>query len=40
LFSLRIRIRDPLPFWSLDPEPGSGLQKKSWSGINISYHIS
>ncbi len=22
---LRIRIRDPVPFWPLDPDPGSGI---------------
>ncbi len=30
---LRIRIPDPVPFWPLDP--GSGIGKKSGSGIRI-----
>ncbi len=30
---LRIRIRDPVPNWPLDP--GSGMGKKSWSGSGI-----
>jgi hypothetical protein len=30
---LRIRIRDPVPFWPLDP--GSGMSKKSGSGSGI-----
>jgi hypothetical protein len=29
---LLIRIRDPLPFWPLDP--GSGMCKESGSGMN------
>jgi hypothetical protein len=39
---MRIRIRDPMPFWPL--EPGSGMVKKSGSGfgvnINNTDHIS
>ncbi len=41
---LRIRIRDPVPFWPRDP--GSGMGKKqdpdpgSGSGMNIPDHIS
>ncbi len=31
---LRIRIRDPVPFWPLDP--GSGKGKKSWSGSGMN----
>jgi hypothetical protein len=39
---LRIQIRDPVPFWPLDP--GSGMGKKQdpdpESGMNIPDHIS
>ncbi len=31
---LRIRIRDPVPFWPLDP--GSGMGKKSGSGSGMN----
>ncbi len=31
--SVRIRIRDPVPFWPLDP--GSGMSRKSASGSGI-----
>ncbi len=30
---LRIRIRDPVPFWPLDPESGMGKKSGSGSGI-------
>ncbi len=30
---LRIRIRDPVPFWPLDPGSGMGKQSESGSGI-------
>ncbi len=33
-----LRIRDPVPFWPLDP--GSGMGKKSGSGMNNLDHIS
>jgi hypothetical protein len=33
---LRIRIRDPVPFFT----PGSGMGKKSGSGMNNPAHIS
>ncbi len=36
-FMLRNRIRDPVPFWPLDP--GSELGKKSGSGMNNPDHI-
>ncbi len=35
---MRIRIRDPVHFWTLDP--GSGMGKKPGSGMNNADHIS
>ncbi len=32
---LRIRIRDPVPFWPLYPDPGSGMGIKSGCGSGI-----
>ncbi len=32
---LRIRIRDPVPFWPLDPGSGMGKNQDPGSGINI-----
>jgi hypothetical protein len=37
---LRIRIRDPVPFWPLDPESGMGKKSGSGSGMNNPDHIS
>ncbi len=37
---LRIRIRDPVPFWPLDPGSGIGKKSGSWSGMNNPDHIS
>ena len=35
-----IRIRDPVPFWPLDPESGMGKKSGSGSGMNNPDHIS
>ncbi len=32
---LRIRIRDPVPFWPQDPDPGSGIRNRFFSGSRI-----
>jgi hypothetical protein len=37
---LRIRIRDPVPFWPLDPESGMGKKSGSGSVMNNPDHIS
>jgi hypothetical protein len=37
---LRIRIRDPVPFWPLEPGSGMGKKSRSGSGMNIPEHIS
>jgi hypothetical protein len=34
---LRIRIRDPVPFWPLDPGSGTGRKSASTSGIRMNY---
>jgi hypothetical protein len=34
---LRIRIRDPVLFWPLDPESGSGMGNKSGSVIWVEH---
>jgi hypothetical protein len=40
-FSLPVfRIRDPVPFWSLDPGSGMGKQSGSGSGMNNPDHLS
>ncbi len=35
-----LRIRDPVPFWSLDQGSGMGKKSRSGSGINDPDHIS
>ncbi len=37
---LRFRIRDPMPFWPLDPVSGMGKKTGSGSGMNNPVHIS
>ncbi len=37
---LRSRIRDPVPFWPLDPGSGMGKKTGSGSGMNNPNHIS
>jgi hypothetical protein len=37
---LRIRIRDPVPFWPLDPGWVKNQDPRSGSGMNITDHIS
>jgi hypothetical protein len=34
------KIRDPVPFLSLDPGSGMGKKSRSGSGMNIPAHIS
>ncbi len=40
MLRIRIRIRDPVPFWPLYPRSGMGKKSRSGSGINIPDHIS